>query len=116
MLKSRRQARRDEKRREKQMFLKVKAENDHQTSGRATEERVSAAMPFIMGDSKTTNNEIATVLKQMLGKEPLYESKIAMFDEALNRLYPCEPSDSSDSDSTIVVDVESDETIVADLD
>ena len=100
----------------KAMFKKVIAENKREKDGTATKERVAAAMEVMMEPGAFVP-EVAAVLEQMLGRESYYDSKQAMFDEALDRLYPREPSDSDDSsDDTIEVDMESDETIVVDLD
>ena len=73
------------------------------------------ALEYIMEPGQTFNTEIAVVLTQMLGNEPKYESKLEVWEEAMNRLYPMEPESESET-STIEVDLEeSDETIEVDL-
>ena len=91
---------------EKAMFKLVVAENRREMNGEATRERVEAAMEFVMEPGQTFQNEIAVVLTQMLGNAAKYDSKTAMWDEAMARLYAQEPED-TDSDSTIEVDLDS---------
>ena len=102
------------------MFATVMAENRRETDGTATRERVRTAMQYIAGD-QTQNSRIAAVLAKFLGNESLYDSKADMWQEALQRLYPHEPSTCSDSssdtsDSTIEVDLDSSSEIIVDLD
>ena len=77
------------------------------------------ALEYIMEPEPghTFNTKIAVVLTQILGNEPKYESKLEVWEEAMNRLYPMEPESESESEtSTIEVDMEeSDETIEVDL-
>ena len=87
------------------MFKKVLEENNREKEGTATKERVEAAMEIMMPPGEFVH-QVALLLKQMLGKEAFYSSKMDIWEEALNRLYPQEPE--TDSDDTIVVDLESD--------
>ena len=98
---------------EKSMFRQVLAENEREKNGTATAERVMIAMDYIMESDQTVHNEIATVLRHMLGNGPKYSSKTEVWEEALSRLYPHEPE--TESDDTIDLD-SSDETIEVDLD
>ena len=91
---------------EKAMFRQVMVENEREKDGTAADERVMVAMEYIMEPGQTVHNPIASILAEMLGKEAFYSSKAEMWEEAMNRLYPQEPE--TDSDDTIVVDLESD--------
>ena len=89
------------------MYKTVARENEREADGTATRERVAAAMEYIMKPGETCNNEIAVVLRQMLGKECYFESKWDIKAEAMRRLYDEEPEEESDDTSdTIVVDMD----------